>query len=632
MCGITGYFGQGNKEILEKMTNSLIHRGPDDQGFYIHDNLGLGHRRLSIIDLETGHQPITNEDKTVWLIFNGEIYNFKKLKERLIDQGHKFATRSDTETIVHSYEEEGMDFLSGLNGMFALALWDEKEKKLVLARDRLGQKPLYYSLIGQTLIFGSELKALLDHPVVKKELDLRSLAKYLIYEYVPAPHSIFKNIYKLGPGEYLVYQNNKLEIRKYWDIEFNLEPTTQNSKPQPKTQNLSYYLGELERKFEEAVKIRLMSDVPLGVFLSGGIDSTSIAYYAQKNSSEKIKTFSIGFTDKSFDESKYARQAAKFLRSDHYEKILEPKDCLDLIPQVNSFLDEPLADASIIPTYLLSKFTREKVTVALSGDGGDELLMGYPTFQAHQLGRFYQYLPDFLKKGIISPLVNRLPASLNNISFDFKLKKFISGYDYPPEIRNQIWLGSFTPADFEKIFSPQVYQMIKSANHFDDIENYLELIKKEPLENRLIYLYLKNYLQDDILVKTDRASMANSLEARAPFLDYNLVEFVNSLPSQYKLRGWQTKYIFKKLLKDKIPKNIVYRPKKGFGMPVAKWIRNELKDFTLSLFEEKKIKEQGIFNYSYLNQLLKEHFSGRRDNRKLLWTLMIFQMWQERWF
>lgn len=628
MCGITGYFGQGNKEVLEKMTNSLIHRGPDDQGFYIEDGLGLGHRRLSIIDLTTGHQPMTNEDKTIWLVFNGEIYNFRKLREKLVSQGHKFISRSDTETIVHSYEEGGIDFLNELNGMFALALWDKKEKKLILARDRLGQKPLYYSLSGQTLVFGSELKALLNHPVVKKELDLENLAKYLIYEYVPAPRSIFKNVYKLGPGEYLIYQNGKLNIRKYWDVKFDAKIKNQKSKLQFKIQNA---LKELEERFEQSVKMRLVSDVPLGVFLSGGIDSTSIAYYAQKNSLGKIKTFSVGFRDESFDESKYARQAAKFLGSDHYEKILEPKDCLNLIPQIGNFLDEPLADASIIPTYLLSKFTREKVTVALSGDGGDELLMGYPTFQAHQLGRFYQYLPDFLKKGIISPLINRLPASLNNISFDFKLKRFISGYDYPPEIRNQIWLGSFAPADFEKIFSPQVYQMIKPANHFEDIENYLETVKDEPLENRLIYLYLKNYLQDDILVKTDRASMAVGMETRAPFLDYLLVDFLGSLPSQYKLRGWQTKYIFKKLMKDKIPKNIVYRSKKGFGIPIAKWIRDELKDFTLFLFEEKKIKEQGIFSYPYINQLLKEHFSGKRDNRKLLWTLMIFQIWHERW-
>ena len=622
MCGIAGYFGQGNQEILKRMTISLKHRGPDDEGFYVRDEIGLGHRRLSVIDLNTGHQPMANEDKTVWLIFNGEIYNFQELRKGLINQGYKFCTQSDTEVVVYLYEEKKEDFLKYLNGMFALALWDKKEKKLILARDRLGQKPLYYSLVNQVLVFGSELKSLLNHPLIKKELDLESLARYLVYEYVPVPHSIFKNIYKLGPGEYLVYRNNKLEIKKYWDIEFN---------PKPKSQNFSYCLKELERRFEESVKKRLISDVPLGVFLSGGIDSTSIAYYAQKNSFKKIKTFSIGFTDKSFDESVYARQAAEFLKSEHYEQILNSKDCLDLIPQITDFLDEPLADASIVPTYLLSKFTREKVTVALSGDGGDELLMGYPTFQAHQLAKIYQKFPDFLKKKIINPLINHLPASLDNISFDFKLKKFISGFEYSSEIRNQLWLGSFSLGQLDKLLLPIVYQEIKSNNHFEDIENYLKIVKDESLENRLIYLYLKNYLQDDILVKTDRASMAVGLEARAPFLDYHLVDFINSLPNNFKLRGWQTKYIFKKLMKDKIPKNIVYRAKKGFGMPVAKWIREELKDFTLELFIEKKIKEQGIFNYSYVKQLLQEHFAGRKDNRKLIWTLIVFQMWARKW-
>ena len=622
MCGIAGYFGQGNQEILKRMTSSLKHRGPDDEGFYVRDKIGLGHRRLSVIDLNTGHQPMANEDKTVWLIFNGEIYNFRELRKELINQGYKFYTQSDTEVVIYLYEEKKEDFLKYLNGMFALALWNEKENKLILARDRLGQKPLYYSLVDQTLVFGSELKSLLNHPLIKKELDLESLARYLVYEYVPAPHSIFKNIYKLGPGEYLVYRDNKLEIKKYWDIEFN---------PKPKSQNFSYCLKELERRFEESVKKRLISDVPLGVFLSGGIDSTSIAYYAQKNSFKKIKTFSIGFTDKSFDESVYARQAAEFLKSEHYEQILNSKDCLDLIPQITDFLDEPLADASIVPTYLLSKFTREKVTVALSGDGGDELLMGYPTFQAHQLAKIYQKFPDFLKKKIINPLINHLPASLDNISFDFKLKKFISGFEYSSEIRNQLWLGSFSLGQLDKLLLPIVYQEIKSNNHFEDIENYLKIVKDESLENRLIYLYLKNYLQDDILVKTDRASMAVGLEARAPFLDYHLVDFINSLPNNFKLRGWQTKYIFKKLMKDKIPKNIVYRAKKGFGMPVAKWIREELKDFTLELFIEKKIKEQGIFNYSYVKQLLQEHFAGRKDNRKLIWTLIVFQMWARKW-
>ena len=542
MCGITGYFGEGNREILKKMTDSLRHRGPDDEGFYIGERIGLGHRRLSIIDLEGGHQPMTNEDKTIWVVFNGEIYNFQELKEKLEKQGHQFKTKSDTEAIVHLYEEKEEEFLEELNGMFAIALWDEKKEKLILARDRLGEKPLYYVVFNQNLVFGSELKALLAHPLVKKELDLGSLAKYLIYEYAPAPHSILKDIYKLCPGEYLVYKNNQASVKKYWEISFDKNP-----------ENLTKdeYLGELEKRLEEAVKKRLVADVPLGIFLSGGLDSTSLAYFAQKNSSKRIKTFSIGFVDRSFDESEYARQAARFLKTEHYEKILEPKDCLNLIPQIADFLDEPLADASLVPTYLLSQFTREKVTVALGGDGGDELFMGYPTFQAYRLDRIYQKIPSWLRNYFIQPLIKNLPPSFNNISFDFRLKRFIAGSSFRPEIKNQIWLGSFEPAQLRDLLAPSIYQQIKLNKIFEDIENYLEGVKSKSIENRLIYLYLKNYLQDDILVKTDRASMAVGLEVRAPFLDYTLVDFINSLPTEYKLRGFKTKYLFKELMKNK---------------------------------------------------------------------------------
>jgi len=436
MCGIAGFVGQGNEEILKKMTGSLERRGPDSEGFFIKDGIYFGHRRLSIIDLATGHQPIFNEDKTISIIFNGEIYNFKDLRKQLEKRGHKFYTQSDTEVIVHLYEDKGEDFLKELNGMVALALWDDKKEKLILARDRLGEKPLYYSFLGGKLIFASELKAILVHPQIKRELDFYSLAKYLNYEYIPFPQTIFKNIYKLGPGEYLIYQKGILEKKKYWDIGFNSKLKNRDSiyGSEGEEENEVLFANQnsklleeeamkgLEEHLERSVKMRLVSDVPLGIWLSGGIDSTAIAYYAQKNSPTPIKTFSIGFTDLSFDESKYARQAAEFLKTDHYEKVLTPRDCLDLIPQIFEFLDEPLADASIVPTYLLSKFTREKVKVALGGDGGDELFMGYPTFQAHQLAKIYQKLPYFLRKNLITPIVNHLPVSFNDFSFDFRLK------------------------------------------------------------------------------------------------------------------------------------------------------------------------------------------------------------------
>ncbi|TSC96017.1 MAG: asparagine synthase [Parcubacteria group bacterium Athens1014_10] len=620
MCGITGFVGYGNEEILKKMTATLEHRGPDDAGFYFNGEMGLGHRRLSIIDLATGHQPVFNEDKTVAVIFNGEIYNFLDLKKEL-EKRHQFKTKSDTEVIIHLYEEKGESFLADLNGMFALALWDEKKKKLILGRDRMGQKPLYYSLLNQTLIFGSELKAILSHPLAKREIDFSSLAKYLTFEYIPSPKSIFKNINKLKAGEYLVYQSSKLEIKSYWDINFKFQI------PNSKFQNC---LQELDKKLEEAVKIRLMSDVPLGIFLSGGIDSSAIAYYAQKNSSQKIKTFSIGFEEKSFDESKYARQIAEFLNTEHYEKIFNSKDVLDLVPKVMDFLDEPLADTSILPTYLLSKFTREKVKVALGGDGGDELFMGYQTFQAHKINQVYQKFPRFFKK-IAEKLIYNLPLSLDNISFDFQLKKFLSGADFPIQRRDIIWLGSFLPAQLSELFKPEILARANLENQFEEADNYYQKIKGHNFYNQIIYLYQKFYLQDDILTKVDRASMANGLEARAPFLDYHLVEFINSIKWQYKLKGFEMKYIFKKLMENKLPKNIINRPKKGFGIPMAKWINNELKEFTLNLLSKEKIDREGFFNYSFIVQILKEHFSRKKDNRKLIWTLLVFEMWLEKW-
>ncbi|MDO8265105.1 MAG: asparagine synthase (glutamine-hydrolyzing), partial [Candidatus Parcubacteria bacterium] len=484
MCGIAGFVGQGNEEILRKMTGTLKHRGPDDEGYFI-DPVGgifLGHQRLSIIDLACGRQPIFNEYRSICVIFNGEIYNFQELRAELEKKGHKFNTRSDTEVIVHSYEEKGDDFIKDLNGMFTFALWDNKIKKLILGRDRIGEKPLYYSLMEKTLIFGSEPKAVLAHPKLKRELNLFSLAKYLNYEYVPGPETIYKGILKLGPGEYLVYTNGDINIKKYWEIKFQPENNLSEKE----------ILYNLDRHMERSVKMRMVSDVPLGVWLSGGLDSTSIAYYAQKNSDKPIKTFSIGFSDKSFDESKYAREAADFLKTDHYEKILTAKECLDLIPQISDFLDEPFADASVIPTYLLAKFSRGKVKVGLGGDGGDELFMGYPTFQAHKLAKFYKVIPQFFRNSLIEPIIRSLPASSKNISLDFKLKRFISGFEYSPEIRDQIWMGSFQPKDFSRIFSAEAYQEIKNRDIFSDINNYLSRAGNENPENRLIYLYLKN--------------------------------------------------------------------------------------------------------------------------------------------
>lgn len=623
MCGIAGFIGQGNREILEKMTETLRHRGPDDVGFFIANNVFFGHRRLSIIDLAGGRQPIFNEDKSIAVIFNGEIYNFLELRQNLVKKGHNFSTKTDTEVLVHLYEEKGEEFLRDLNGMFALALYDQKKQKLILARDRLGKKPLYWLKAGETLIFGSEIKAILAHPLAKRQIDFQALAKYLIMEYAPTPLSIFENIYKLEGGHYLVADNRlKLEIRKYWQLSFKEKEAASEKE----------LLTELDRRLAESVKLRLVADVPLGVFLSGGIDSSALVYYAQKILGHPVKTFSIGFTDPTFDESRYARLAANFLGSDHQEKILEAKDLLEIVPRIADFLDEPLGDASIAPVYLLSKFTREQVTVALGGDGGDELFFGYQTFQAQKLAKIYQTLPLFFRKKVVEKIISHLPTSFNNISFDFQLKKFIGGIDYEEKYRHLIWLGSFCPEEMKDLLAKEVLQNINETKYFSEVDVYWQQTEQEEnILDRLAYLYLKLYLQDDLLVKVDRASMANSLEVRAPFLDYALVEFIAGIPAKHKIKGRETKHLFKKLMSDKLPKEIVYRPKKGFGIPVAKWFRGELRDFCLDILSQKKINQQGIFNYDYIEKLLKEHFAGQKDNRKKLWTLVVFQLWYDKW-
>ena len=622
MCGIAGYYGEGNLAVLEKMTRTIHYRGPDDEGFFVDGEVGLGQRRLKIIDLsERAHQPMSNEDGTVWITFNGEIYNFKELRKTL-DGRHNFKSDSDTEVIIHLYEEAGLKAFERLSGMFALAIYDKRANRLVLARDRLGKKPLYWAKRGRTLIFGSELKALLPHPLVKKELDPASLDKYLYFGYVPTPHSIMKDIKKLEPASYLVYSGQGIEQGVFWEIKF------ESGRPAPeKTEALK----GLDEKINQAVKARLVSDVPLGIFLSGGIDSSTIAYYAQKNSVRKIKTFSIGFAERSFDEAPYARRVARYLGTDHSEKILSAKDCLDLIPRVADLADEPLADASLIPTYLLAKFTRESVTVALGGDGGDEIFCGYDTFVAHRLAEYYGHIPEFLRKHIVEKIALNLPVSHKNISLDFKAKSFIRGFYGAREYRDARWMQSFGDPDRAGLLKPEIREAIKGRNVYEDIDRHRSDLKDGNFFHQLIKLYLRLYLMDDILVKTDRASMYNSLEVRAPFLDYGLVDYANSLPLDYKLKGFKTKYLLKLLMADKLPREIVNRKKKGFGIPIARWLAGELKGMVLEKLNKTDLESQGLFNYPYIEKILNDHFSGRQDNRLKIYNLLVFELWREKW-
>jgi len=619
MCGIAGYVGEGGRGDLEKMVDAIKHRGPDDKGIFLVGDVGLAHARLSVIDLsERGHQPMFNEDKTIGIVFNGEIYNFKELKNELIKLGYKFKSDTDTEVIIYLYEEFGESCFERLNGMFAIGLYDFRLGKLILARDKMGKKPLYWAIFGGTLMFASELRAIMEHRIFKKELNLDALNKYLTYEYVPTPHSIFKNVYKLEPANYLVYQNKEIKKIKFWEIEFN------NS-------DISFdeAITQLDKKINESVKLRMVSDVPFGVFLSGGLDSSTIAYYAQKNSSRKIKTFSVNFEEKSFDESKYAQKVSDILGTEHYDQLLTTKNLIETLSTID-LIDEPIGDASIIPTYLLSKHARNYVTVALGGDGGDELFAGYPTFQADVLAGIYEKIPTLIKKIFLEKIIHKIPETDNNFSLGFRLKTFVKGLGGDKNYRHHRWLGSFTAEEKEKLFKREIWNEIDAKKDFEEIDYYLKNIKAEDHRNKTLGLYMRTYLMDEVLVKVDRASMKNSLEIRSPFLDPNLVELANSLPFSFKLKGFTTKYILKKLMEDKLPGSIVYRKKKGFGIPLSRWLRNELKEFCDGLLSEEKIKNQGLFNYDYIAKLKLEHFDENKDNRKKLWTLMAFMIWYER--
>ena len=619
MCGIAGFTGGGNRSDLENMIAAIKHRGPDDEGIFLVGDVGLAHARLSVIDLsERGHQPMFNEDKTIGIVFNGEIYNFKELKNELIKLGYKFKSDTDTEVIIYLYEEFGESCFERLNGMFAIGLYDFRLGKLILARDKMGKKPLYWAIFGGTLMFASELRAIMEHRIFKKELNLDALNKYLTYEYVPTPHSIFKNVYKLEPANYLVYQNKEIKKIKFWEIEFN------NS-------DISFdeAITQLDKKINESVKLRMVSDVPFGVFLSGGLDSSTIAYYAQKNSSRKIKTFSVNFEEKSFDESKYAQKVSDILGTEHYDQLLTTKNLIETLSTID-LIDEPIGDASIIPTYLLSKHARNYVTVALGGDGGDELFAGYPTFQADVLAGIYEKIPTLIKKIFLEKIIHKIPETDNNFSLGFRLKTFVKGLGGDKNYRHHRWLGSFTAEEKEKLFKREIWNEIDAKKDFEEIDYYLKNIKAEDHRNKTLGLYMRTYLMDEVLVKVDRASMKNSLEIRSPFLDPNLVELANSLPFSFKLKGFTTKYILKKLMEDKLPGSIVYRKKKGFGIPLSRWLRNELKEFCDGLLSEEKIKNQGLFNYDYIARLKQEHFDENKNNRKKLWTLMAFMIWYER--
>ncbi len=629
MCGICGLVTCSSSEpvatsLLTAMCRTIVHRGPDDEGIFAAGSVGLGARRLSIIDLETGHQPLANEDETIWVAHNGEVYNFPELRQELINRGHAFKTRTDTEVIVHSYEEWGEEFISRLRGMFAFALWDGRQNQLLLVRDRLGVKPLYYTVLDDgSLVFGSELKAVIVHPGVRRSLEPRALDLYLTVEYIPAPFSIFKGVYKLPAGSYLRYKNGYMELKKYWDIvpETRLSGTDQ-AKDWPSI------MDELYSRLKESVRLRLVSDVPLGAFLSGGIDSSAIVGLMRELGASPLKTFSIGFEEVSYNELQYARRIAQQFDTDHEEFILEPK-ALELTEKLVRHLDEPFGDFSIFPTFLVSQMARSRVKVILSGDGGDEIFGGYEHYQAQKIANCLaaQSIGRFL-----SPVLNRLPPSGKKKGFWNKLQRFFLGLEQTPELRHFRWMTFLSPREKAYLYSHSLKKELGGIQEIHRLPPFEEVFATLPSfdpVNGELYLDLKTYLADDIMVKVDRMSMATSLEAREPLLDHKLVEFVFSLPGTFKLKGLTTKWVFKKTMEKLLPRENIYRPKEGFSIPIKHWLRKELREMMLDYLSQSRIRAAGLFCPEVIQKMVDAHLKGRKNFSHQLWALLVFEIWRE---
>ncbi|MBX5479991.1 MAG: asparagine synthase (glutamine-hydrolyzing) [Pyrinomonas methylaliphatogenes] len=619
MCGITGFVNLQNgfdraeaSQTLDRMCRVITHRGPDDQGVLVTDQVALGMRRLSIIDLAGGHQPIFNEDGTVAVIFNGEIYNYREIKRELEARGHRFRTNSDTETIVHAYEEYGFDCVDHFRGMFAFAIWDERARRLFIARDRVGKKPLYYTLTPQrSLIFGSELKALLEHPEVEREIDYAALDAYLTFGYVPDPLCIFRRVRKLPPGHRLIFANGEIKIEQYWDFDYC--PIEGRSEEE--------WIEELRACLEDAVRVRLIADVPLGAFLSGGVDSSTVVGLMARAGVRPVKTFSIGFNEDSYNELKYARLAAKRFETDHHEFIVTPSIC-QIVDDLAWHFDEPFADSSAIPTYMVSKMARDYVTVVLSGDGGDELFAGYTRYAVDSRRAVFERLPRPLRRGVMQPVSRFLPHGfwgrnyLYNIALD-SLDRYIDN------------VSVFTALAKEKLYSDDLKARLRQAGA-DATALFRERAAKMCADdsiNRLLYLDSKTYLPGDILVKVDRMSMAVSLEARAPLLDHRLIELVGRIPPELKFKDGKLKYIFKRAVEGIVPPEILHRPKQGFGVPIDEWINAQLREQIRDTLMSSRARQRGYISLNYVQTLLEEHENGRRDHSTRLWTLFMLEKW-----
>jgi asparagine synthase (glutamine-hydrolysing) len=618
MCGIAGKYNfepdrPVDRERLTAMTTVIAHRGPDADGFYTGGGIGLGHRRLSIIDLATGDQPLTNEDGTIWIVFNGEIYNFAEIRATLEAHGHRFRTHSDTEAIVHAYEQWGDAAVDRFRGMFAFALWDEPRRRLLLVRDRIGVKPLYYSATAHGVTFGSEIKALLEDPDVPRDWSAEALDAYLTLQYVPAPHTIYRGIWKLPAAHLLVAERGRVTVRRYWDLPFSGDgdPARENE-----------YLDTLDALVTESVKLRLVSDVPLGAFLSGGIDSSAVvASMAETCGPDRVITTSVGFDEHAFNELEYARTVARHLGVTQHEKIVRP-EITDLLPKLAWHLDEPFADSSAVPTYYVSKAAREHVTVALSGDGGDELWAGYARHRVEQWELAARSWLGRTGSALAGRVASRLPLGVRGVR---SLRHL--GLPRADACARKHAYGLFEGAARSDLYSADFAETVRDADPFSGFRLAYDSCASRDAIDRALYVDVKTYLVDDIMTKVDKMSMAVSLESREPLLDHRLLEFAARVPSSLKMKNGQGKYLLRRLLERRIPKSIVDRPKHGFEAPIGEWLRGPLAPMVDALLGDGRFRERGVFDAGAVSRLWRDHRDRRQDHRHRLWSLVMLELW-----
>jgi asparagine synthase (glutamine-hydrolysing) len=621
MCGVCGIAlkeGEVNDKRLRSMTDVLRHRGPDDIGMIIDKNIGLGHRRLSIIDVKGGHQPISNEDNTIWVSYNGEVYNHSDIRQKLIASGHLYKTRSDTETLIHLYEEEGLESVAKLRGMFAYSLWDGSKRRLILVRDRLGIKPLYYYFENGNLIWGSEIKAILESGYLKPRIRMGSLPDYLANRYTSGEETLFEGVKRLLPGHILVWEDGKINIQPYWDLQFIKSDESTNEDD---------LIQEFRNLFEDSVRVHLMSDVPLGIFLSGGVDSSAIVAIMSKMVEQPIKTFSVGFQEREANEFYYARLVSKKYKTDHHEITVSPESFFKELPRLIWHEDEPIAFPSSVPLYFVSELAHEHVKVVLTGEGSDELLAGYARYKKTILnlrlaGLYAVTVPQVLRR--------KIRDSIEGVGYNFPGKgKVIRTFLYlDPDIQSIYFdnFSVFSRRAIKNLLSPQALEAVNGANPYKMNLNYFNNNNAQNLLDRILYTDIKTYLHE-LLMKQDQMSMAASIESRVPFLDHKLVEFVATLPARLKLRFWKTKFILMKAMKDVLPAEVLDRKKMGFPVPIKLWFRNGIFPKLHEYLLGNRAMARGYFNRDYIENLLTQHTAGVQDHSERLWSLLNFEIW-----